>query len=144
MPVCSFDDDFGRGFDADKLAFHPSRPALPEPGSSIRLRPKGKRGSLFPDEAQPADPVGRAFSSRYDFSASLSAALSTAQTVLGDRSGLGARPEDKSDEAPSAAAAPGPRPDALSLEKPDLQSAEYNELIQKFCFVRTGLGLAQC
>ena len=36
----------------------------------------------------------------------------------------------------STAPVPGTRPDVFSSEKPDLQSAEYNELIQKFCFVR--------
>jgi hypothetical protein len=36
-----------------------------------------------------------------------------------------------------AAPVPGTRPGGLSSEKPDLQSAEYNELIQKFCFVRS-------
>jgi hypothetical protein len=149
MPAVSFDDDFGSGFDS-KFQFGSGRVKIGDsPSSSIRLKPKSKRGSLFPDQAPVRNPSGQAFSGRYDFGASLSAALSTAQTAMGDRSGIkpasaGRKPTgffDKTNPAATtteaAAPVPGTRPDALSSEKPDLQSAEYNELIQKFCFVRS-------
>jgi hypothetical protein len=146
----SIDDDFGHDFE-NKFQFGSPRAVIlsDSPSTSIRLKPKSKRGSLFPDQAAQRSQSGQAFSSRYDFSASLSAALSTAQTALGERSGLKIDTTDKANKgyfdrpasAPKAhttgAPIPGTRPDSLSSEKPDLQSAEYNELIQKFCFVRS-------
>ncbi|KAL1605125.1 hypothetical protein SLS60_004668 [Paraconiothyrium brasiliense] len=146
MPAGSFDDDFGQEF-GSKFAFGPSRPQLRDsPSASIRLKPRTKRSNLFQEHTANRQPAGQAFSTRYDFSASLSAALSNAQTALGDRSGLtpngttkGSKDYFNKDAAPkvSAAPVPGTRPGGLSTEKPDLQSAEYNELIQKFCFVRS-------
>lgn len=150
MPPSSADDDFGHEFE-NKFQFGSGRGVVlaDSPNSSIRLKPKSKRGSIYPDQALQRSQVGQAFSSRYDFSASLSAALSTAQTALGERSGLKVNTSDQANKsyfdrpAPlakahsSGAPVPGTRPDSLSLEKPDLQSAEYNELIQKFCFVRS-------
>lgn len=144
MPAGSFDDDFGQDF-GSKFAFGPSKPQLRDsPSATIRLKPRSKRSNLFPD--QTTKPTGQAFSTRYDFSASLSAALSNAQTALGDRSGLtpngankGSKDYFNKDTASKVQVAPvpGTRPGGLSSEKPDLQSAEYNELIQKFCFVRS-------
>lgn len=149
MPVGSFDDDFGHSFDS-KFEFGTGRVSIGDsPSHSIRLKTKSKRGGLFPDQAPRRSPSGQAFSTRYDFGASLTAALSNAQTALGDRSGIkpsnaGRRPTGYFDNANSAtkpstatAPVPGTRPDTYSSVKPDLQSAEYNELIQKFCFVRT-------
>jgi len=147
MPA-SLDDDFGQDF-GSKFSFGSDRGD--SPSSSIRLKPRSKRGSIFPGQAAQPSPVQQAFSSRYDFSASLSAALSTAQTALGDRSGIKLNTTDKVNQGyfdrPSPAKAhttgapvPGTRPDSLTSEKPDLQSAEYNELIQKFCFFGTPTG----
>jgi hypothetical protein len=141
MPAGSFDDDFGHGFE-----FGTGRGTFSDsPSSSIKLKPRNKRGSIYPDQASHVQHHGLAFSNRYDFSASLTAALSNAQSALGDRSGIspasskkpqGYFDKDTSSGKPSAPApVPGTRPDALSSEKPGLQSAEYNELIQKFCFV---------
>jgi hypothetical protein len=149
MPLSS-DDDFGNGVE-NKFSFGSPRTVVlaESPSNTIRLKPRSKRGSLFPDQAAARSQVGQAFSSRYDFGASLSAALSTAQTALGDRSGLKANTTEKANngyfDRPAQATkaqttgtpVPGTRPDSLTLEKPDLQSAEYNELIQKFCFVRS-------
>jgi hypothetical protein len=146
LPAGSFDDDFGQEF-GSKFAFGPSRPQLRDSSSAtIRLKPRPKRSSLFPDQTANRQPAGQAFATRYDFSASLSAALSNAQTALGDRSGLTPNGTNKNSKdyfakgtAPkvSTAPVPGTRPGGLSSEKPDLQSAEYHELIQKFCFVRS-------
>ncbi|OAK97091.1 hypothetical protein IQ06DRAFT_40405 [Phaeosphaeriaceae sp. SRC1lsM3a] len=152
MPA-SLDDDFGNDYE-NKFSFGSPRPVIisESPNASIRLKPKSKRGSLFPDQANNRSQSGQAFSSRYDFSASLSAALSTAQTALGERSGLKVntgnkvnagyfdRPAPAVKAHTTGAPIPGTRPDSLSSEKPDLQSAEYNELIQKFCFFGTPSG----
>lgn len=136
------DDDFGHDSET-KFEFGSREPA-------IRLKPKSKRG-LLPSQA-PKSQAGLAFSARYDFGASLSAALSTAQNALGDRSGLkvnGASTTHKGyfdRAAPDfkthtiGAPIPGTGPDTFSSEKPDLKSAEYNELIQKFCFFGTPTG----
>lgn len=133
------DDDFGHEPET-KFEFGSREPA-------IRLKPKSKRG-LLPSQA-PKSQAGLAFSARYDFGASLSAALSTAQTTLGDRSGLKTndahtapkgyfdRPTSGLKTHTTGAPIPGTGLDTFSSEKPDLQSAEYNELIQKFCFVRS-------
>ncbi|KAF2650104.1 carbohydrate-binding module family 21 protein [Lophiostoma macrostomum CBS 122681] len=153
MPVGSFDDDFEHGFDS-KFEFGSGRITLGDsPNHSIRLKPRNKRANFLPDQPSRQDHKGQAFSSRYDFGASLTAALSNAQTALGARSGIKSnntarRPTGYFDSpisvATKANAAPAPvpgtRPDALSSEKPDLQSAEYNELIQKFCFFGTPTG----
>ncbi|KAJ4298285.1 hypothetical protein N0V90_006185 [Kalmusia sp. IMI 367209] len=149
MPAGSFDDDFGHDF-GSKFAFGTTRAEFKDsPSASIRLKPKSKRGSLYPDQANHRQHAAQAFSTRYDFSASLSAALSNAQTALGDRSGLTPNGTNKGSKdyfskaassgahKVNVASVPGTRPGGLSSDKPDLQSAEYNELIQKFCFVRS-------
>ncbi|KAF2846427.1 carbohydrate-binding module family 21 protein [Plenodomus tracheiphilus IPT5] len=151
MPAASFDDDFGHDFE-NKFQFGGGRAIIGDsPNTSIKLKPRSKRGSIFPDQAKQSQ-AGQAFSARYDFGASLTAALSTAQTALGDRSGLKMNTHDTTRNgyfdrpAPmvkantTGASVPGTRPDSLTLEKPDLQSAEYNELIQKFCFFGTPTG----
>ncbi|KAF2085230.1 carbohydrate-binding module family 21 protein [Saccharata proteae CBS 121410] len=137
----SADDDFGNvepkyEFGSRKDLFGDS------PNPTIRFKSKHKRGISFPSQAN-NNASAQAFSTRYDFGASLTAALSNAQTAMGDRSGL--KPKSKSDyfarqgEAPTEPLPPSaPRPDTMSSEKPDLKSAEYNELIQKYCFVGFG------
>jgi hypothetical protein len=141
MPVGSFDDDFGHSLDS-KFQFG-SGPFLGDsPNPTIRLRSKSKRGSLFSDQKASSNSSGQAFSTRYDFSASLSAALSNAQNATGkpiarkgqqDNVGKPTAPKSST----NATSVPGTQPAGLSSEKPDLQSAEYNELIQKFCFFGT-------
>jgi hypothetical protein len=141
LPVGSLDDDFDQDL-GSRFEFGSPRITLGDPpNSSIRLKPKSKRGGFFPDQAPRRNPNGQAFSSRYDFGASLTAALSTAQKALGDRSGIkpvGSRPTAQNQmtaggvSVSSAAPVPG-----LSSDKPGLQSEEYNELIKKFCFVRS-------
>ncbi|KAF2821416.1 hypothetical protein CC86DRAFT_411104 [Ophiobolus disseminans] len=152
MPPSS-DDEFGHDFE-NKFHFGSPRSVVlsDSPSTTIRLKPKSKRGSLFPNQASSRPNVSQAFSSRYDFGASLSAALSTAQTALGDRSGLKVntsdnmtngyfdRPAQVTKAQTTGAPVPGTRPDSMSSEKPGLQSAEYNELIQKFCFFGTPSG----
>jgi hypothetical protein len=148
MPPAVVDDDFGHDFESKFEFGSTGRIIGDSTKSAIRLKPKSKRAATFNDQSTRRSQGGQAFSSRYDFGASLSAALSTAQTALGDRSGLKAdtknaqkgyfdRPVAAVKAQSAAAPIPGTRPDALSSDKPDLQSAEYNELIQKFCFVRS-------
>jgi len=145
MPVGSFDDDFGHGFGSKFEFGHGQNIFGDSPSSSIRFKPKSKRGSLFLDQTSRPSGGGQAFSTRYDFGASLSAALSNAQNALGDRSGIKSPVESKAqkgyfDKPTVGTNEPASVPVAFSSEKPDLQSAEYNELIQKFCFFGTPSG----
>ena len=82
---------------------------------------------------------GHHFATRYDFGASLSAAITTAQQHLGDQNGVQSKDLKSSQTSKQAAPAvqpiSGSRPDKISSERPDLHSAEYNDLIQKFCYV---------
>lgn len=144
--AAALDDDFGHDLEK-KFQFGSSgRITGDAPSATIRLKPKSKqRAQIYPDQSARRS-QGQAFSSRYDFGASLSAALTTAQTALGDRSGLRVNTGtkgyfDRPAPLPRSHTTGPPvsvRPDALSSDsKPDLQSAEYNELIQKFCFVRS-------
>lgn len=146
MPA-SIDDDFNNNNFESKYTFGSrngsSNDSL-QPAIKLKNKSKPQRVNLFPDQpTQNTSPSTQAFSTRYDFSASLSAALSTAQTALGDHSGLRRSNKPRSadyfslqGEAPATTTSAAPRPDQLSSEKPDLKSAEYNELIQKYCFVR--------
>lgn len=135
------DDDFAQNFE-----FGTGDTLLRErPGSNFRMR-NGRKGSVFPDQGRQKQ-GGQHFANRYDFSASLTAALTTAQQAMGDRSGIKLKdPKHSYASKPSAPAVQpveGPRPDKISSERPDLHSAEYNDLIQKFCYVgRTTPGLA--
>jgi hypothetical protein len=119
----SFDDDFGRGIPSDS-----SR-------SSILLKPKSKRGSLFPGQAPHRQATGQAFSSRYEFGASLSAALSAASSAApsNTQNALG---NHNAKPSPGAATIPDTRRHTLVARKPDLESVDYKELLERYCFVR--------
>ena len=137
----SIDDDFASGFDT-RSAYHFGSPdqLLGESPNSIKLKSRSKRGSVFPPSAgpQPANGLG----GRYDFGASLSAALSSAQEKLGRQSGLmnaAQKPTGGSYFGPMERVK-GPtktdeRPDALTTERPAMGSDQYMDLVQKFCYV---------
>ena len=120
--------------------------------------------------------AGQAFGNRYDFGASLSAAMQAANDKLGDRSGLPTQPEQTSKnnkqsstahnaaDSPTSslpasqtkvenavqestkagngvaphAAADLSTPSAITAEKAPIQSSSYHELLNKYCFVRSG------
>jgi len=118
-------DDFSHRFDS-------SYDFLRKNSNRNKLSNKGRKGSIFPDQARGRpSPSGQGLSNRYDFAASLSAALGNAQVAMGDRSGLASVGAGKSANGGIKA---GGKTAAFSSGKPDLQSAEYNELIQKYCF----------
>jgi len=91
MPVAF--DDFADGFDG-KYQFddfkQPVKDYLGESGTSVRLKGVKSAVSLGSDNLtrRAPQPNGQAFGNRYDFGASLSAAIQAANTVLGDKSGL--------------------------------------------------------
>ena len=110
----------------------------------------------------------QAFGNRYDFGASLSATIQAANITSGDRNGLplkdtnqsgtgrqpsslnkdaGANAVNKAQsslgsESRGKAGEPSQdhvsKPTALTTEKPSLQSSSYHELLDKYCFVRSG------
>jgi hypothetical protein len=188
-------DDFSDGFDT-KYDFSVFRnPQVgrvkTEPPTMLRMK-NGTKGSSKAaaaaviegtDSGEVPPPrtkaTGQAFGNRYDFGASLNAAISAANNALGDRSGIKmkasqaepktAQPQGnykvslqksaswivgsptfspspisfKSSHLSASNAAPpqrsfntGGRTDTFGSDKPPLQSTSYNELIDKYCFVR--------
>lgn len=138
-------DDFSRGFGIGQNAI------LGEDNTVIRLKTNPRRNNFFP-QSRRTQSGGPHFSTRYDFGASLTAALNNAQTALGEQSGLKMKPAlpkssaamNKSvSSAPAVQPVEGTRPERFTTERPDLHSQEYNDLIQKFCYVgRPSSGVA--
>jgi hypothetical protein len=91
MPVAF--DDFADGFDAKYKLDDFKQPVhdfLGESGTSLRLKGVKSAVSLGSDNLtrRAPQPNGQAFGNRYDFGASLSAAIQAANSVMGDRSGI--------------------------------------------------------
>ena len=139
----SVDDDWSRMGTSSAYHFGSNDKILGESPSSIKLKPRPKRGSIFPTSAPSAN---NGLGGRYDFGASLSAALTSAQNKLGSQSGLmnnGRKPGtggsyfgpmDRT-EAPAKA---DERPDAVTMDRPAMGSDQYKDLVQKFCYVGAG------
>ncbi|QDS74794.1 hypothetical protein FKW77_002105 [Venturia effusa] len=135
------DDDFSSGFEFGSSTTMLRDP--PAPG----LRMKSRKGSLYPTQQKRGQQqVGGAFATRYDFGASLSAALNNAQvSSTTQTNGTGAKERVKSGDyfsKPVKIAAPAVQPvdstDAtpsnITSSRPELGSQEYHDLIQKFCY----------
>jgi hypothetical protein len=146
-------DDFADGFDAttkyDYAKF--SRPVNDYLGSNGPVRLKGVKSavSIASDNLtrKAPNPNGQAFSNRYDFGASLSAAINAANSAMGDRSGLTMKSQAKApapktsavkpvqESAPAASlATPTEANKSTDPLKPTLASQSYNELLDKYCF----------
>jgi hypothetical protein len=132
FPAAGNDDEFSTSYSSP---YHPRQSAA----NTLRINAQ-------PDSSEAAqrNASGR-LSNRYDFNASLHAALTTAQNALGERSGLTRsdltlkapeRPRAKPRVAPPVAASvpAKPTPKGNSKDRPDLNSAEYKDLLQKFCY----------
>ena len=130
--------------------------------SPIRFKNKPSANDIVPDA--PGKPKvssnQQAFGNRYDFGASLSAAIQAASTPMGSpkENGKPARPKTGGEVAPAIKVQPAsdagnpangtevdqsglretPKPAALTSEKPSLSSSSYHELLDKYCFVRSG------
>jgi hypothetical protein len=140
----STDDEFGARFDmTSTYQFCTPNKIITESGGSILLKPKPKRNPPSTGPTQPHNNLG----GRYDFGASLSAALSTAQDRLGRNSGLMNGAPQKQDDDYFASQDRNDSPIATKDEKPDFSvsgggsdrpamgSAQYRDLVQKFCYV---------
>lgn len=159
-------DDFADGFESRYEFGSFALPATKVIGESpIRFRnSKASNNSITEAPSRRGNPAGQAFGNRYDFGASLSAAIQATGSTLCDRN----YPQSKEEVKPVSAkqlsfaqkqveatkAAPTPladstrnlvatavkpttKPAALISEKPSLQSPSYHELLDKYCFVRS-------
>lgn len=88
----------------------------------LRLHSSQNPGISSTSHAFRHEDPSQAFSNRYDFGAALTAALAGGQNAL-RRS------------TPKSKSAPGTIPETVITEKPDPQSEEYKELIEKYCFI---------
>jgi hypothetical protein len=175
-------DDFADGFDSQFKTEDYNRQSVDEylgESTTVRLRQTQSAISLSSDKMRGRipQPHGQAFGNRYDFGASLSAAIQAANSTLGDRSGLTMKSTSKKQSkfisdaqhttSPSkmtgtsphhsashhsrhstsrsvpaakvaapvhASGADSPRP--AGSEKPGIATQSYNELLDKYCFVR--------
>ena len=160
MPISS--DDFATCFPPYEFpSLHPS-PSRMIGESPLRFRnPEAGLGATSDGSGQTPDVFSQAFGRRYDFDVSLSAAIHGANNNAGDRSkfipsktmsfaqqlpvGSSTRPTAESRRGkrdgtnPNRAAISSSSqsvPEALTGEKPALQSSSYHELLDKYCFVR--------
>jgi len=111
------------------------------PAIRFRTGPSVTR-SLSDSPVRRQTPAGQAFGSRYDFGASLSAALTHAQATLGDRSGIKTVPQHTAVTRNNLSVSgvngtDSPRADALLANKHAVDSRAYQEFVSKFCFVRS-------
>ena len=140
-------DDFAHGFEGDFKSFSPAASIIGE--KPFRFRNKKSADIVSDAPGLRAKAPSQAFGTRYDFGASLSAAIQAASTTLGERSALQPKQSwpsepsvvknDSGNENSPAQKANGTHstPAAISMEKPPLQSQSYNDLIDKYCFVRS-------
>lgn len=179
LPILS--NDFDAKFSPYDFSSYPQPAARIIGDSPIRFRNSKPTNDVVPDApGRLTSAVGQAFGNRYDFGASLSAAIQASNSSTSDRGGFLRR--DEANSVPSAQFTPAhessvtslqpsnttqpgtreqkpkvekganvrgrtkadptasPNPVALAAEKPPLQSSSYNELIDKYCFVRSKVG----
>jgi hypothetical protein len=152
-------DDFAAGFDSYS-SFNRSSPASIMGDSPIKLKSPRPRPEIVPDAPTRRTKANtQAFGNRYDFGASLNAAIQNASAILGDQSGLTPRLDTKpsSRQVPASgsggviaprskvtqaakntpAGTQASKPAALMSGKPSLSSQSYQELVDKYCFVGT-------
>lgn len=153
-------DDFAGSINPYEFSSFPQPSALVG-DSPIRFKNKSSTQEIVPDA--PGRPKAsanqQAFGNRYDFGASLSAAIQAAGTSPGDRGEVPSKPKFnqqtekppvikgqpcpdtgnvvKDSEPGHQKVADPPKPVALTSEKPSLQSQSYHELLDKYCFVRS-------
>lgn len=143
-------DEFG-----DEARFNFDQPIHEYLGESVpqglRLKAKSSSNIASDNIAKGlSSPVGAAFANRYDFGASLSAAVQAAKdTASKDKDTLYMKDNQRPPKSTlrSAMSAPKPMPQPVvnnmkpasgtSSPVPSLPSASYEELVNKYCFVRT-------
>ncbi|KAI9852749.1 MAG: hypothetical protein M1838_005507 [Thelocarpon superellum] len=145
-------DDFSDAFDTSYDFTLKPQPFMGEsPPSAVRLKKVMSHPAPFPDTpARRSHAAGQAFGNRYDFGASLSAAMQSPGARQGSKRGGGAAGPVASPSGGKGRMAPGHaratntsqarhRTDeggstGYAAEKPPLQSSSYHELLDKYCF----------
>jgi len=159
-------DDFGAAGKIDFTKTPSLQDYLGEPGPALRLKGVKSTTSLPSDNltSRLSSPSGQAFANRYDFGASLSAAVQAAKDSMSKPDGLYMRSARKatpfaaaaaaassSDKTAAPAAAKEPsaanEPSAAvnkalpsvpsGIGSPSMSNASYDEIVSKYCFVRT-------
>lgn len=163
MPISS--DDFATCFPPYEFPSLHSSSARMIGDSPLRFRsPQAGREATSDGSGPSPDVFSQAFGSRYDFGVSLSAAIHGANSTAGDRSSkstsattmsfarqlpVGSSAEKAGEPWGGKRDGTNPNggatmsgstgsgvPEALTGEKPALQSSSYHELLDKYCFVR--------
>lgn len=160
MPISS--DDFATCFPPYEFPSLHSSSARMTGDSPLRFRsPQAGREATSDGSGQSPDVFSQAFGSRYDFGVSLSAAIHGQNNTVGDRSRptpaktmsfapqlpvgssskpvkepVGGRRDGNQPNGATTSSSTEPVPEALTGEKPALQSSSYHELLDKYCFVR--------
>jgi Carbohydrate/starch-binding module (family 21) len=125
-------DDFAAGFNSF-ASFNQLSPASIIGEPPIKLKTPQLRAEIVPDAPTRRTKANtQAFGNRYDFGASLSAAIQNASAIFGERSGLEPRWDTKQSSCQVPAFGSGGAT-ALS-RKPSLSSQSYQELVDKYCF----------
>lgn len=158
----TFEDDFVDGFDgpSTKYRFPYSTQSSNFGGGNGRLKGVRSEIALSTDSLakKAPSPSGQAFSNRYDFGVSISAAIQAANSKSGDRPEVRRRPTQQRQPLKPLASTVTKTPELASsrhvgaalshhtgsnsvrpngAEQPPLASQSYNELLDKYCFVRT-------
>lgn len=157
-------DDFASGSSPYEFSSFP-QPATIVGDSPIRFR-KTKSANDIASDAPGCrgNATGQGFSNRYDFGASISAAIQMASATTGEvqkqnsfaptrfappSAKTSAQTNGEGNESPQPEKLSGvpdqtkptaqehSKPAALTAEKPSLQSSSYHELLDKYCFVRS-------
>lgn len=167
-------DEFGSGFDSKYDFANFGQQAVPDylgesPTNPVRLKGVMSAVTLSSSNSSRHTNTHPQFGSRYDFGASLSAAIQAANAGVGERSGLSqntlanssvSKQADRANKESSRAVVnqsktghganhivkssdggDSPRPDGS--EKPDLRSQSYIELLDKYCFFGSVKGSPQ-
>jgi hypothetical protein len=104
----------------------------------IRLKKPQLGAGIVPDAPTRRTKANtQEFGSRYDFGASLSAAIQNASAILGEQGDLKPRLDTKqsSRQVPASGSdGQSPKPAAFLSGKPSLSSQSYQELVDKYCF----------
>lgn len=148
-PKPSF-DDFSSGLDSALDFDHAPDALIGDP--QLKLRKPRARAQVVTDAParRPKAASGQAFGNRYDFGASLNAAIQNASAILGDESGLSSTKQGAMRDMPRRVIVTPPsetngtdelhqkvesKPDTFMSQKPSHQSQSYQELVDKYCFV---------
>ena len=136
-----FDDEFTKSFPYNFPVRQTKTFLSAAPPPKLKFRSQNRSVTEKAEAESATGVASKGLSTRYSFGASLSAALSNAQAAMGDSDEVELKKgSDKPTfgyfgQAGSTARSSAPKPAALSADKPDLKSAEYDELIKKYCFV---------